>query len=261
MKKITIVCIGTINHDLMKTSIENSTKAVTDCEDVIVFSDKNILEYGRYVEIKSDFNLSDYSLFCIKGLWPYIKTEFALIVQYDGMAVKKKHWSKDFYKYDYIGAPWPERFKWTNPAEKVGNGGFSLRSAKLLEALKDHQIRFHPESIKFKNEDILICQGYRKYLESQHNIKYAPIEIADKFSTEWTNVTGETFGFHGIWNAPFYYKEKTVIEYIENLPAEYWIDDKLEFFNQALKLKNYNSALEVLKNKLTLNNNASSIAK
>lgn len=261
MKKITVVCIGTTNHNLMRTSIENTLKVVPDCEEVLVFSDKKIVDYGRWVEINSQFNIDDYSLFCVKSLAHFIKTEFVLIIQYDGVAVKKKLWSSDFYKYDYIGAPWPDRFNWTLPDEKVGNGGFSLRSAKLLHALKDHQIRFHNDSIRFKNEDILICQGYRKFLEKHHHIVYAPIEVASRFSTEWTNTSGETFGFHGMWNAPLYYKEKTVIEYIDQLPATYWIDDKLGFMSQVLKLKNYNSALEVLRNRLTINQNTSSIAK
>lgn len=261
MKKITAVCIGTTNHLLMRKSIETTLKVVPDCEEVLVFSDKQIVDYGRWVEITPHFNIDDYSLFCVKGLAPFIKTEFVLIIQYDGMAVKKKLWNNDFYNYDYIGAPWPDRFNWTLPDEKVGNGGFSLRSTKLLHALKDHQIRFHNDSIRFKNEDILICQGYRKFLEKQYNIAYAPIDVASKFSTEWTTTSGETFGFHGMWNAPLYFKEKTVIEYIDQLPATYWIDDKLSFITHALKLKKYNAAYDLLANKLTVKQNTSNIAK
>ena len=33
-----------------------------------------------------------------------------------------------FFDYDYIGAPWPNNF-----VNRVGNGGFSLRSKKFLE--------------------------------------------------------------------------------------------------------------------------------
>jgi hypothetical protein len=64
------------------------------------------------------------------------------VVQYDGMAANKMHWSDDYYNYDYIGAPWPDRFTWIRPEEKVGNGGFSLRSMKLIEALRDPFIKF-----------------------------------------------------------------------------------------------------------------------
>lgn len=260
MKKITVVCIGTINHELMKSSIETSSKVVPDCEDILVFSDKKVVDYGRWVEINSKFSINDYNLFCIKSLLPFIKTEFVLIIQYDGIAVKKKFWSDKYYKYDYTGAPWPDRFKWIHTDEKVGNGGFSLRSTKLLEALKNHQIRFHDDSPRFKNEDALICQGYKKYLENQYSIKYAPIDIASQFSTEWTNISGNTFGFHGAWNTPLYFKENQVLKYIEHIDNSYWLDDKIQFFVQGLKSKNYNHALNYFQKKLTIKQDTSIIA-
>ena len=52
-----------------------------------------------------------------------------------------------------------------------------------------------------KEEDHCICRIYRKYLEDNYGIKFAPVEVARQFSIEgwrsenktWTN----EFGFHG----------------------------------------------------------------
>src|ERR1700687_3454326 len=42
-------------------------------------------------------------------------------------------WREEFLGCDYIGAQW----FWHDDAMRVGNGGFSLRSRKLLLALQD----------------------------------------------------------------------------------------------------------------------------
>ena len=238
MKKITLLCIGNTHHNLMQKSIETSLRAIEkECEEVLHITDKQTNNRG--LVLPENFNINHYNNFVIKELTDIIKTEFVLIIQYDGMAVKNKYWNHDFYNYDYIGAPWPDRFNWIEQSEKVGNGGFSLRSAMLLEALKDKSIRFHDESPRFKNEDAVICQGYNEYLKRKYKIKYAPIELANTFSHEWCNPTGKTFGFHGIWNTPLYFGEDEVIKFIENIPKSHWFDDKRQMFIQLCRSKGY----------------------
>ena len=249
MKKITAVIIGNTHHALMKHSIEKTLEAI-DCEDVLVFSDKRVIDYGQYYQIRGDFTIQDYNLFCLKGLWPYIKTEFALIIQYDGIAVNRDAWKDEFYNYDYIGAPWPDAFSWIKPTEKVGNGGFSLRSAKLLEALKDDQIKLHYDDRRFNAEDSVIGQGYKSYLSTKHGIKYAPIELANQFSHEWCNPTGESFGFHGVWNVPLFFDEKTTIEYVLDIPTTHWYNDRYHAFMKNCAKRGYEKAMQTLVNKL-----------
>jgi hypothetical protein len=101
-------------------------------------------------------------------------------------------WINEFTDYDYIGAPW-----WYD-SNNVGNGGFSLRSMKLLQALQDCRLTdLHPE-------DDRICRKYRELLEISYNIKFAPETVAKVFSFEpnqkTTHIKTNCFGFHGISN-------------------------------------------------------------
>jgi hypothetical protein len=74
----------------------------------------------------------------------------------------------------------------------VGNGGFSLRSRKLLNAVKQiPPIPSYPE-------DRTICHVFGKQLEQQFGIRFAPVKIADRFSYEFRIPETTPFGFHGI---------------------------------------------------------------
>lgn len=242
MKKITLLCLGNTHHDLMQKSISVSLRAIeSECEEVLHITNEQTNDKGLI--ISDSFDIDQYNNFIVKELSDIIKTEFVLIIQYDGMAVKNKYWTNDFYNYDYIGAPWPDRFKWIEDSEKVGNGGFSLRSAKLLEALKDDSIRFHNANPRFKNEDAVICQGYGEYLKRKHKIKYAPVELANTFSHEWCNPTGKTFGFHGVWNTPLYFSEDEVIKFTQEIPKDHWLDDKKQMFFHLCRSKGYLRAI------------------
>lgn len=229
MKPITVMIVGTTNKKMMDLAIETTLANTPHVEEFIAFDDS---------KLKKNFTVDDYSYFCLKNMWAFVKTDFVMIIQYDGMAANRKAWSDEFLKYDYIGAPWPDRFHWIGKDEKVGNGGFSLRSAKLLDALRDPNIQAR-EDIRFKNEDATICQGYSKYLTSKKDIKFAPVELANQFSHEWCNPTGNTFGFHGVWNMPLFFDEHVCIDYLLDIPKEHWYNDRLEMLKKICVDKGY----------------------
>jgi hypothetical protein len=141
----------------------------------------------RLVDIGAISTMSQYSEFMLRGLAPLIHTSHALVTQWDGFVVNASAWSGEFLRYDYIGAPWPH----VPQPEAVGNGGFSLRSARLLRAMLDSDmIISHPE-------DLCICRTNRARLEQQHQIRFAPYELASAFAYERIVPAGKTFGFHG----------------------------------------------------------------
>jgi hypothetical protein len=82
---------------------------------------------------------------------------------------------------------------WPKEGHQVGNGGFSLRSKKLLQwtsTLTDWA---------GQNEDAFIVSGKKEELENQ-GLKIAPVEVATRFSVE-NEMTSEhglhnVFGFH-----------------------------------------------------------------
>ncbi|MCF7795388.1 hypothetical protein K9M50_03450 [Patescibacteria group bacterium] len=84
----------------------------------------------------------------------------------------------------------------TGDPVRVGNGGFSLRSKKVLNAFNDLKIKSSDDISKY-NEDGIICVYFRKELEKM-NITFAPVSVASKFSCEQrlSDSELETFGFH-----------------------------------------------------------------
>jgi hypothetical protein len=131
-----------------------------------------------------------YSDFLLRGLVDHIETEHCLVVQWDGFVIDARQWDPGFLHYDYIGAPWPQ----FRDGHDVGNGGFSLRSRRLLEVCRDARFRGgHPE-------DVAICRVNRPFLESVHGLSFANRRAAELFSFERTTPDGSTFGFHGIFN-------------------------------------------------------------
>ena len=125
-------------------------------------------------------------------------TSHVLFVQWDGYVINPTAWSDDFFHYDYIGATWP----WY-PVNKVGNGGFCLRSTRLIKALEKYPA---PDD---KPEDAYICRGLRRSLE-QEGFRFAPEEVADRFSFERSEPRN-TFGFHGPHNFPHVMSDEDLI--------------------------------------------------
>jgi hypothetical protein len=144
----------------------------------------------RIVRIPKIRSAPAYSEFLVGPFSDHIRSEHCLIVQWDGFVTDAGQWDPAFLDYDYIGARWPQ----FTDGYDVGNGGFSLRSRQLLAACRDPRFRFdHPE-------DVAICRLNRDLLEREHAIRFAPGEIADRFSYERTDPGRSTFGFHGVFN-------------------------------------------------------------
>ena len=144
-------------------------------------------------------NYQAYNHFILFELHKYIHTKYCLVVQNDGYVVRPGKWISKFLKYDYIGAPWPEKTHFTADGKevRVGNGGFSLRSHKLLSAPSQLKLAFTDAQTGYFHEDGFLCVHYRHLLEKK-GIKFAPVNVAAKFSRElWcAESVADSFGFH-----------------------------------------------------------------
>jgi uncharacterized protein DUF5672 len=164
-----------------------------DFADAILFSDQPVQGSFRFVKIDPLSSMRDYDRFIIKELHKHVRTPFILVTQWDGYVIDPSAWNDEFLQYDYIGARWPFV---PEGIPKVGNGGFSLRSRRLLETMASDKFPMNPDYV----EDILTCVIYRSELESRYQIRFAPVEVADRFAYEKTSPPGPTFGFHGLCN-------------------------------------------------------------
>jgi len=146
----------------------------------------------RIAAVDSLRSREDYSRVVQTGLAPHIHTPFVMLVQWDGYPVRPENWTDAFLDHDYIGAPWPQ----FPSSVAVGNGGFSLRSRRLLEACRD------PLFLPGHPEDIFICHTNRALLEQAHGVRFAPPALAERFSCERMGSAARAFGFHGLFNMP-----------------------------------------------------------
>lgn len=192
MKNITLIAIEFQWYDLTKYAVERSLEHI-DAKDIVIISDREILSGARHIIRPPVANISEYADIMLKGTAEHVNTDHALYVQWDGIANDKQQWTDEFLKYDYIGAIWP----WEQEGRNVGNGGFSLRSKKLLDACQDQQVSLTKDEPVA--EDKIIGSTQRAYLEQQYGINFAPVDLARQFSFELgTHVP--SFGFHGLWN-------------------------------------------------------------
>jgi tetratricopeptide (TPR) repeat protein len=191
---VTLCCVDTANHALALRALALSRSGVAFARTLLLTSELPpgiVATPGIDVTpIPAITSRDGYSDFVLKSLLPYVETSHVLLVQWDGYVINPSAWEPAFAECDYIGAKW----FWYNDGMRVGNGGFSLRSRRLLEALQD------PRIVRVDNEDSTIGRSYRPLLEREHGIRFATEDVADRFSFEAAYPIGTPFGFHGLYN-------------------------------------------------------------
>lgn len=188
-----------LNLDLISINCVDpyqSAAAINFCQKHFEFG-KSILITHQDIDVdnielhlidKLDWNqYNDYVL----NLIDHTDNDYVLLIQDDGHIVNPDLWDDEFLEYDYIGAPWPGEESWISlqhqdqqslmkevfPKNRVGNGGFCLRSRKFLEFSSQYN------SCNGLGEDSFLCT--RKYYDAiDYGIKFAPLELAIKFAYE-----------------------------------------------------------------------------
>ena len=226
-KNVTIVTIETMFHELGTKALEKTLEHF-DPKEVVVFSDRELLPGSRTVHTDPIPSFTLYNELMLKGMLEHINTDHLMFVQWDSMAYDGSKWTDEFLEYDYIGAVWP----WQPEGLNVGNGGFSLRSRKLLEALHDERIQL-TEARNFIAEDAVFGIDHRPMLEAEYGIKYAPTALAQQFSHEVEEGPFQYkpgFAFHGQWNVVKLADLDTVDLYIRKMEYKGWNIHKWHHF-------------------------------
>lgn len=191
---VTLACIDTANHALALRALAHSRRGLGFARSLFLTDTLPVdVELPAGIELRPIAPLAsrdDYSRFVLKALLPHVATAHVLLIQWDGYVVNPSAFQSEFLACDYIGAKW----FWYDDGMRVGNGGFSLRSRRLLEALQDPRIELA------EAEDVTIGRAYRPLLEREYGIRFADDALADRFAFEAAYPTGMPFGFHGLYN-------------------------------------------------------------
>lgn len=192
---VTLVLIETREHDLAEL-------ALRDCEERVRFGEVLV-----FTDRVSQFQRADRRVIPVED-WPtklgwsrcfwmdvpqQLRTSHALGIQWDSWVVAPDAWHNEFLQYDYVGAPW-----WYADGKNVGNGGFCLRSAKMLRYIRAHRAQYQ---VTTDLDDDLFCRHYRPILQDA-GFEWAPEPIAQVFSFECVrpDKTMRHFGFHSVSN-------------------------------------------------------------
>ena len=221
LNRVTLISIDTTDRieetiQAVYTSMNGisygSVKIITTPENIEQYQDSlkddGILLEEPKIEISS---YNDYNYYVVYKLGEHIDTSHCLLVQQDGFVLFPEKWDNDWLNYDYIGAPWPyAEDAYIDPFgnhHRVGNGGFSLRSKKFLDVPNKVEVPWEtnnsdfywmPEGVVNYHEDGNVCV-HNRHIFLEQGCKYAPVEVAVRFSQEVRVPECEgimPFGFH-----------------------------------------------------------------
>ena len=189
----TIVC-GNLNYDFvidMCNKISPNIKILKTCYDNLIQS-----EYSKFLA-SIEF-------------WDLFVGEKILIYQEDSCIFRSN--INDFIEWDFIGSPW---FKTRNDNKlQVGNGGFSLRTKKIMKNIIYRRsilkTKFNSDTLKYMNlskqyigpEDVYFTLNMLNYDMG----KVADWDSAFNFSSEWVNNTN-SLGGHCFWYGDHKWKD------------------------------------------------------
>lgn len=194
----------------------------------ILFTDQKISHPYIKVFYVEKLSWQGYSEF-ILHLNRYVDADYVMMIHEDGHIVNPHLWTNKFLEYDYIGAPWPNTHPWLNqpqmtriiphfqrtfPKNRVGNGGFSLRSRKFLKFSS-----LFPNCDGFGEDNFLCSVKYEEAI--QFGIKFAPFELAQLFSYEnsctdsdviWPIIPKYNMNNHFGWHGKYLTNSKQLLQ-------------------------------------------------
>lgn len=200
---------------------ENWTCKIYTSQNAVKYYEKNIgfisdIIHSDILDVNK-FHIDIYnSLLKNTQLWSSIKFEKCLIIQDDGILLRKG--IEKFIDYDYIGSPWLDVYEnkyIKKHCNLIGNGGFSLRTVSKILFICDNyenekNILFF-QNINQIPEDVYFSK-YLRLIES----KLPNINEASLFGSEEI-LNMQSIGIHKLW---MYHHPNIVLNYFKNILSE-----------------------------------------
>jgi hypothetical protein len=197
LPSVTLLCVDCV--DIIRT-----VHIVEHCKQKADFGAVKLLtsietDYEHAVKVPALNSLIAYSIFMLTKCHEYIDTDRVLIIQRDGWILNPESFDPAWLELDYIGPLFVQY-------DKVGSGGFSLRSKKIMqEAAKllpewdwSDQQAHDIQAILSYYEDGVICLG-----QFAKRFKIATPRQACQFAQggnrnpDYFHI--RPFGFHRTW--------------------------------------------------------------
>lgn len=214
LPQVTLVAVDTRSPELALRALSHSSLHLDFARCLLLTHGAPGLTLPPHIEavdIGPIRSSAEYSRWILASLLEHVQTSHVLVTQWDGFVCDPSAWDDAFLDADYLGAPWgkaPQGFL-------VGNGGFSLRSRRLLECLQAPAARalwHHPE-------DVCIGQTLRPLLEAEFGIRFGSLDMARRFACENEPPPGPCFGFHGVFNLHRALDSSALCGMVQQLPA------------------------------------------
>lgn len=202
LKQVTLwACCWSDNKDyLMRTlRVLRYCHSIVEWNKIVLFSYQKVPATGFPVELIQvpQMDVNSFNIWWVHNLPLMLPDTHCLSVHEDGFILNRESWDSVFLDYDYVGAVWA-------PDGTVGNGGFCLESARFLKAkakLPFNERLAAPINTTLGGSfvtpsDDYVCRTHRKLLEEQ-GMRFAPREIASRFSTEMMDKHVKSWGWHG----------------------------------------------------------------
>jgi hypothetical protein len=224
---VTLVVVDTSCHDLTKLAV-NEALAQAEFHDALIFSDQDIPVHGARCFDCRATNKWDAMKFRWYGIASKIESSHVLIMEWDSGIINPAMWRDEFLGFDYIGAPW-----WHKDGLNVGNGGFSLRSKRLIEYVAESQSAFPFEL----EEDNTLCRKHRPMIQELGGFKWAPDDVAIDFAFECVKPMERErkghFGFHALRNWPWVFTDEEIEFRLPMLPRAVLKSNQIDHMRQV----------------------------
>lgn len=214
---VSLAILETRYHGLATMTLQQWTRRI-NFKEVLVFSDKNLLPGAKWIPITplSDIN-RDYGDIMVRGMWPFLNSEYMILINWDTLLRDQNSWSADFFDYDYIGSMWP----WQAPHnDNPDHCGISWRSQRLLQAMRYPAVESVSDAVPYH-----VSHQIEQMMRTKFQIRISDQEMDRRFVNEGRDLDrNDSFAVRGLWNIVNTFSRDVSEGYILGAPPSMWDD-------------------------------------